>query len=62
MIVVMGRLSSRLGPRPVWAGNGSLYRPGRTESARLTAEVHVTTLMITTVAAMHGTIMPGIVY
>jgi len=37
-------------------------RPSRTESARLTAEVHVTTLMITTATAMHGTIMPGIVY
>jgi hypothetical protein len=62
MIVVIGRLSLRCGPRPVLAGDGSLYGPSRTESARLTAEVHVKTLMMTTAAAMHDTIMPGNVY
>jgi hypothetical protein len=60
MIMVMGRLSSHHGPRPAWAGDGSLYCPSRTEGARLTAKVHVKTLMMTTAAAMHGTIMPGI--
>jgi hypothetical protein len=53
MIVVMRRLSWRRGPGPVLAGDGSLYRPDRTQGARLTAEVHVKTLMMVTAAAMH---------
>jgi len=62
MIVVMGRLSSCPGSGPAQAGVTSLCRTDRTEGTGLTAEVHVETMVMMTVTAMHGTIMPGIVY
>jgi hypothetical protein len=53
MIVVMVRLSSRRGDRPWRAGDASLAWMDCTESTRLTAEVHVETLMMMMAASVH---------
>jgi hypothetical protein len=51
MIVVMVRLSSHRDDRPRPAGGASLGWMNRTESTRLTAEVHVKTLMMIAASA-----------
>jgi hypothetical protein len=56
----MVRLSSRRDDRPRPAVDASLGRMGRTESTRLTAEVHVATLMVMAVSVHehdHATII-----